>query len=43
MNRKVERLGMVSNMIRAGFSMEQISVALGLSMEDTQELLTRVQ
>ena len=41
--RKVERLGMVSNMIHAGFSVEQISVALGLSMEDTRELLTRVQ
>ena len=41
--RKVERLGMVSNMIHAGFSVEQISVALGLSMEDTREVLTRVQ
>ena len=41
--RKVERLGMVSNMIHAGFSVEQISVALGLSMEDTRELLAHVQ
>ena len=41
--RKVERLGMVSNMIHAGFSVEQISVALGLSMKDTRELLAHIQ
>jgi predicted transposase/invertase (TIGR01784 family) len=37
------RQAMVANMVRAGFSDEQISVALGLSMEDTRKLLTRVQ
>jgi predicted transposase/invertase (TIGR01784 family) len=41
--RKVERLGMVSNMVHAGFSVEQISVALGLSMKDTRELLAHIQ
>jgi hypothetical protein len=37
------RQAMVANMDHAGFSVEQISVALGLSLEDTRELLTRVQ
>ena len=37
------RQAMVANMVHAGFSVEQISVALGLSMEDTRELLTHVQ
>ena len=37
------RQAMVANMVHAGFSVEQISVALGLSLEDTRELLTHVQ
>lgn len=37
------RQAMVANTAHAGFSVEQISVALGLPMEDTRELLTRVQ
>ena len=41
--RQAERLGMVANMVHAGFSVEQISVALGLSLEDTRELLAHVQ
>ena len=37
------RQAMVANMDHAGFSVEQISVALGFSLEDTRELLTHVQ
>jgi len=34
---------MIVNMVHADFSVEQISTALGLSLEDTRELLAHIQ
>ncbi len=37
------RQSMIVNMLHADFSVEQISTALGLSLEDTRELLAHIQ
>ena len=37
------RQSMIVNMVHADFSVEQISIALGLPLEDTRELLAHIQ